>query len=179
VAGGGTEFPSGEEVEFAEVIGEWADVGGDAGGFGGIEEARHIGHDAADGGIAGGIAVSGVEVREFEGVGVDGGIGPVLEEFRQAAGVVEVAVGEEDGAGAGGAEEFGGGIEDAVGVAFGAGVDKDEFVGVDGDEVGVGDAGGEAVDVWGDLLGGGGHASGGVEFRHDSSSSKGGPAKEP
>jgi hypothetical protein len=168
VAGGGVDFPAGHEVDGAACFGEGFDGVVEAGGFGGVDEAGEVGDEAADGGVAGGEALVVVEVGEIEGVGVDGGVGPAVEEGGESAGVVEVGVGEEDGAWGFVAEELMGGGEDAAVVAGFAGVDEDEFVVVECDEVDVGDTGGDAVDVGGGGLGCG--MGWGFEGGHDWSS---------
>lgn len=79
-------------------------------------EGGEEGHDAAvDEGVGRWVGAAAGEIGQLEGVGVDGGI-PELGEVGEAADVVEMAVGEDDGRGAGVmAEAEGGGRADAAG----------------------------------------------------------------
>lgn len=63
--------------------------------------------------------------------------------------MVEVAVREDDGAWRNAAEEFVSGGENALSIMVVADIDEDIVVGIKGDEIGVGDSGGDAVDVGG------------------------------
>jgi hypothetical protein len=99
--------------------------------------------------VGGRVGLFAAEIRELEGMSVDGDL-PLVREFLGCADVIEVSMGEEDGLG-GRAEALMGPLADVAGRKREAGVDERPRTGVVSDGKDVDEEDAEAEDVIGDM----------------------------